>query len=102
MKLYYTPGACSLAPHIVACEAGLQIGYEKVDPKTQTTDSGHNFTRINPKGDVPALALSGGEILTEVVTILQYMADQKPDAMLIPRPGTLERYRTQEWLCFIA
>ncbi len=100
MKLYYTPGACSLAPRIIACEAGLEIEYDKVDLKTQTTASGRDFIRINPKGYVPALALHSGEILAEVPVILEYMADQAPAAHLLPRLGSLERYRVKEWLDF--
>jgi glutathione S-transferase len=101
MKLYYTPGACSLAPRIVACEAGLDLEYDKVDLKTQTTESGRSFTKINPKGCVPALALSSGEVLTEALVVLEYLADQVPGARLLPAAGTLERYRAQEWLGFI-
>jgi glutathione S-transferase len=100
MKLYYTPGACSLAPRIIACEAGLEIEYDKVDLKTQTTASGRDFIRINPKGYVPALALQSGEILAEVPVILEYMADQAPSEDLLPRLGSLERYRVKEWLDF--
>jgi glutathione S-transferase len=100
MKLYYTPGACSLAPRIIACEAGLEIEYDKVDLKTQTTASGRDFIRINPKGYVPALALKSGDILAEVPVILEYMADQAPSAHLLPRLGSLERYRVKEWLDF--
>ena len=100
MKLYYTLGACSLAPRIIACEAGLEIEYDKVDLKTQTTASGRDFIRINPKGYVPALALRSGEMLAEVPVILEYMADQAPSAQLLPRLGSLERYRVKEWLDF--
>ncbi|MGO4523509.1 glutathione transferase GstA [Microvirga sp. 2MCAF35] len=100
MKLYYTPGASSLAPRIIAFEAGLDIDYDKVDLKTQTTASGLDFSRINPKGDVPALALSSGEILAEVPVILEYLADQVPSAQLIPALGSRERYRVKEWLDF--
>ncbi|WP_230532206.1 glutathione binding-like protein [Microvirga roseola] len=88
-------------PHIVACEAGLAIECEKVDPKTQTTSSGHSFLDINPKGSIPALVLTGGEVLTEVPTILLYLAAQAPDARLLPEQGSLDRYRVQEWLAFI-
>ena len=70
MKLYYTPGACSLAPHIVIYEASLAIEYDKVDLKTQTTASGRDFSQINPKGDVPALDLYNGEVLTEAEAYL--------------------------------
>jgi glutathione S-transferase len=100
MKLYYTPGASSLAPRIVAFEAGLEIEYDKVDLKTQTTASGRDFIRINPKGHVPALALQSGEILAEVPVILEYIADQAPSAHLLPALGSWERYRVKEWLDF--
>jgi len=100
MKLYYTPGACSLAPRIIACEAGLEIEYDKVNLKTQTTASGRDFIRINPKGHVPALVLRSGDILAEVPVILEYLADQAPGTKLLPRLGSLERYRVKEWLDF--
>lgn len=89
MKLYYTPGAYSLAPRIIACEAGLQIEYDKVDLKTQTTASGRDYIRINPKGYVPALALHTGDILAEVPVILEYLADQVPAARLLSKLGSL-------------
>jgi len=100
MKLYYTPGASSLAPRIVAFEAGLEIEYDKVDLKTRTTASGRDYIRINPKGCVPALAVQNGEILSEVPVILEYLADQAPTAQLLPPPGCWERYRVREWLDF--
>jgi glutathione S-transferase len=102
MKLYYTPGACSLASRIVACEAGLQIDYDKVDLKNQTTASGRCFNKINPKGGVPALTMSNGEVLTEASVVVQFLADQAPHSRLIPEAGSLERYRVQEWLNFIS
>ena len=101
MKLYYSPGACSLAPHILATEAGLPLDTEKVDLKTKRTESGADFEKINPKGYVPVLQLDDGQTLTEVPVILQYLADRKPDSNLAPRAGTMERYRLQEWLNFI-
>ncbi len=101
MRLYYTPGACSLAPRIVACEAGLDLEYDKVDLKTQTTESGFNYGTINPKGYVPALALGNGEVLTEAPVVMEYLADQVPAARLLPEAGSLARYRVQEWLGFI-
>lgn len=101
MKLYYTPGSSSLASRIVACEAGLTLEYDKVDLKNRTTASGRNYTKINPKGYVPALALNDGQILTEVSVVVQFLADQAPQARLIPEAGTLDRYRVQEWLGFI-
>jgi glutathione S-transferase len=102
MKLYYSPGACSLAPHIVAREAGLPVSLEKVDLATRTTETGAAFQSINPKGYVPALALEDGGVLTEVAALLQYLADRAPQAALIPPHGTLERYRVIEWLTFIS
>jgi glutathione S-transferase len=102
MKLYYTPAACSLAPHIVAREAGLPIELEKVDLAGKKTESGADFAAINPKGYVPALRLDNGEVLTEVATLVQYLADQAPKAGLIPAQGSMERYRVLEWLTFIS
>lgn len=101
MKLYHTPGACSLAPHIALREAGLSFDLEQVDLGTKKTKSGADYTKINPKGYVPALALDNGEVLTEVPVVLQYIADQKPESGLAPKAGTMERYRTQEWLNFV-
>lgn len=101
MKLYYSPGACSLAPHIVAYEAGLEIEFDRVDLNTQTTASGGRFGKINPKGSVPALALQDGGVLTEVSVILEYLADRVPDRRLLPQTGSMERYRVQEWVGFI-
>jgi len=102
MKLYYSPGASSLAPHIIACEAGLDIELDRVDLNTQTTSSGALFQKINPKGHVPALALCNGEVLTEISVILEYMADRVPDRRLLPELGSLARYRVQEWVGFIS
>lgn len=98
MKLYYAPGACSLSPHIVLREAGLDFEIEKVNLKTKTTESGADFTKVNPKGQVPTLLLDGGEVLTEGPVIVQYIADQKPAAGLAGAAGTMARYRVQEWL----
>src|SRR5258708_666368 len=102
MKLYFSPGACSLSPHIVLREAGLKFELEQVDLKTKKTRSGVAFSTINPKDAVPALQLDDGEVLTEGAVIVQYIADQKPEAKLAPAAGTLERYRLQEWLNYIA
>ena len=102
MKLYYAPGACSLAPHIVAREAGLRFDLEKVDLRSGKTESGAAFSDINPKGYVPALELGNGEVLTEASALLQYLADQAPQAGLVPAAGTFERYRLLEWLGFIS
>jgi glutathione S-transferase len=101
MKLFYSPGACSLSPHIVACEAGIALELDKVDLKTKVTASGLNYSKVNPKGYVPALQLDDGEIMTEGPVIGQYLADQKPEAGLAPAAGTLARYRLQEMLGFI-
>ena len=101
MKLYYSPGACSLSPHIVAREAGLDIELVKTDLKTKHTADGGDFTAINGKGYVPTLQLDNGQVLTEGPAIVQYLADQKPASGLVPAAGTFERYRVQEWLNFI-
>jgi len=101
MKLYFSQGACSLSPNIVAHEAGLPISLEKVDLRTKKTGSGADFVAINPKGYVPALELDDGQLLTEGPTIVQYLADKNPAAGLIPAAGTLERYRVQEMLGYI-
>jgi len=98
MKLYYSPGACSMASHIVACEEGLPIGLEKVDLTTHKTARGEDFTRINPKGYVPALLLDDGTLLTENTAVLPYLADAKPAAGLAPPSGTLARAHLEEWL----
>ena len=101
MKLYFSPGACSLSPHIVLREAGARFELEQVDNREKKTKSGQNYWAINPKGQVPLLELDNGERLTEGPIIVQYIADQVPASDLIPRVGTLERYRVQEWLNFI-
>jgi glutathione S-transferase len=102
MKLYYAPGACSLAPHIILCEAGYEFTIEKVDLGKKITASGEDFAKINPKGYVPALKLDDGQVLTEGIAIDQYLADQKQDSGLAPKAGTFERYRLIEWLAFIS
>ena len=101
MKLYYSPGACSLSPHIVASEAGIPVELGKVDLASHKTEGGQDFMTINPKGYVPALRLDDGSVLTEGPAIVQYLADQKPATALAPAAGTMERYRLQEWLTFI-
>lgn len=102
MKLYFAPGACSLSPHIVACEAGIELELCKVNLKTKTTETGGDYTQINPKGYVPALQLEGGEVLTEGPAIVQFLAEQKPEKNLAPEYGTLPHYRLLEWLNFIS
>lgn len=102
MKLYYSPGACSMAPHIVANEAGLALELVKVDIPAKKTESGEDFWQINPKGYVPALQLDDGSMLTEVGVVCQYLADQQPDSGLIARAGTVERYHQMEALNFVA
>jgi glutathione S-transferase len=101
MKLYYAPGACSLSPHIVASELGLDVQLEKVDLKAHVAANGADYFAINPKGYVPALQMENGEILTEGPAIVQYLADRKPDSGLAPANGTTERYRLQETLGYI-
>ena len=101
MKLYYSPGACSLSPHIVAVEAGIPVELEKVNLAEHKTESGQDYMAVNPKGYVPALRLDDGSVLTEGPAIVQYLADQKPASGLAPAAGTIDRYRLQEWLNFI-
>jgi glutathione S-transferase len=102
MKLYYAPGACSLAPHIILLEAGYQFELEKVDLGKKTTADGGDFMKINPKGYVPVLELDDGQLLTENIAIDQYLVDRKEESDLAPRIGTMERYRLIEWLAFIS
>lgn len=101
MKLYYTPGACSLASHIALQETGLPFEIDRLISATKTTASGEDFMRINPKGYVPTIRLDDGSIMTEGAAVLQYIADQNPASGLAPKAGTMERYRLQEWLTFI-
>ncbi len=101
MKLYYSPGACSLSPHIALREAGIAFEAEKVDLGSKKTESGADYKAINPKGYVPALKLDDGQVLTEGPAIVQYIADQKPGSKLAPASGTPARYRLQEWLNYI-
>jgi len=102
MKLYYSPGACSLSPHIALLEAGLKATLVKVDTKTHTTADGADFYAVNPKGYVPLLELDDGQRLSEGPVIVQYIADRNPASKLAPAAGTMERYRLQEWLNFIS
>jgi len=101
MKLFYSPGACSLSPHIVAHEAGIDIKLQKVDTTTKTMKVAGDFWKVNPKGYVPALELDNGEILTEGPAIVQYLADLKPESNLAPKNGTWGRVRLQEMLNYI-
>ena len=102
MKLYYAPGACSLAPHIVAREAGLSLDLDQLDFATRTTASGRPFAEINPKGYVPALETRDGTVMTEVSALIQYLADQAPQAGLMPAAGMPERYKVLEWIGFVS
>lgn len=102
MRLYYTPGTCSLAPHITAREAGLEIELVRVDMATRLTQDGTRFASVNPLGYVPALATGDGRILIETAAILQFLGDLRPDARLIPPAGTFARNEVQTWLNFIA
>ena len=101
MKLYYSPGACSLSPHIVLNEAGLPFEKVKVDTKTKSMDGGGDFKTINPLGYVPALQIDDGTIITEGPAIVQYIADKVPDKKLAPPNGTMERTKLQIWLNFV-
>ena len=102
MKLYYSPGACSLSPHIVLREGGFEFELERVDLQAKKLKSnGGDFLQVNPKGQVPTLQLDNGEILTEGPAIVQYLADQKPASGLAPANGTMARYHAQEWLNFV-
>ena len=102
MKLYYSPVACSLAPHIVMHEAGLAYTPVLASTKSKKLQDGTDYYSINPLGDVPLLELDNGERLREGMVIMQYLADQAPEKKLAPPPASMERYRLQEWLCFIA
>ena len=102
MKLFYTPGACSLSPHIVLRELDLPFTLEAVDLKSKRTETGADFTSINPKGYVPALQLDDGEVLTEGAAIVQYLADRHAPGTLAPIAGTIERARLNGHLNFIS
>lgn len=100
MKLYAAPGACSLASNIALHEAGIKFDLAKVDLRTKKVE-GTDYSQVSSKGYVPALRLDDGQVLTENVVVLQYIADLNPAAKLAPACGTIERYRLQEWLSFI-
>jgi len=102
MKLYYKAGACSLSPHIILRETGLDFSIIRVDLATKKTEQGDDFLQVNPKGQIPTLLLDDGTILTEGVAIVQYLADQKPDRQLMPEVGSIARYHALEWLNYIA
>jgi glutathione S-transferase len=102
MKLYFSPGACSLSPHIVLRELGLPFDLVKVDMSSKKTSDGDDFASINPKGYVPALKTDDGKVLTEGVAINQFLADKKPESGLAPANGAFERYKLQEMLNFIS
>lgn len=101
MKLYFSPGACSLSPHIALLEAGLPFTLEMASTKTHQLKDGTDFYTINPLGYVPVLELDNGQRLREGPAIVQYIADQAPASKLAPANGTFERYQLQEWLGFI-
>lgn len=101
MKLYFSPGACSLAPHIVAIEAGVALQLVKVDTAKHQLADGSDYYAINPKGAVPLLELDSGERLSEGPIIAQYLADLVGHRDLMPAPGSLSRYRVQEWQNYI-
>jgi glutathione S-transferase len=101
MKLYYSPGACSLAAHIVARAAGPALDLVKVDTATHKTEKGEDYFKINPRGYVPALEIDGA-LHTEVAALVQYLADQAPQSNLLPPAGSMERFRVQEWLAFVS
>lgn len=101
MKLYFSPGACSLSPHIALLESGLAFTTERVNLRTRQTAGGADYLAINPKGYVPALELENGSVLTEGPAIVQYIAHQAPQHGLMPAAGTAEHYQALEWLNFI-
>lgn len=102
MKLFYSPGSCAMSPHIVLSETASSYSLERVDLATKTTASGRPLKEINPQDAVPVLLLEDGETLTEGAAIVQYIADQRPEAGLLPPAGTLARAKVQQWLNYIA
>ena len=101
MKLYYSPGACSLSPHIALLEADLPYDLVKVDLKAKTLENGDDYLKVNPKGQVPALALDSGELVTEGPVIVQMIADKAAGKNLAPARDSTERYKLLEWLNFL-
>jgi glutathione S-transferase len=101
MKLYFSPGACSLSPHIALREAGADFELEQVDLRSKQTKSGGDFRKVSPKGMVPVLILDSGDTLTEGPAIVQYVADQHPASGIAPPQGSIARYHLMEWLNFI-
>jgi len=101
MKLYYSPGACSLSPHIALLEAGLPYDLVKVDLRAKKLENGDDYLKVNPKGQVPALGLDNREVMTEGPVIVQMIADQAAEKNLAPSSDSAERYRLQEWLNFV-
>jgi glutathione S-transferase len=101
MKLYYSPGACSLSPHIALLEAGLPYDLVKVDLRAKKLENGDDYLKVNPKGQVPALGLDNGELATEGPVIVQMIADKVPAKNLAPARDSAERYKLQEWLTYI-
>ena len=101
MKLYFSPGACSMSPHIVLLEAGLPFTLERVELASKKTAGGADYTAVNPKGYVPALETDGGVLLTEGPAIVQYLADLVPEKQLAPPAGSIERYQLMSLLNFI-
>ena len=101
MKLYYSPGACSLSPHIALLEAGLPYDLVKVDLRAKKLENGDDYLKVNPKGQVPALALDSGELVTEGPVIVQIIADKVSAKNLAPARDSAERYKLQEWLTYI-
>jgi len=102
MKLYYSPGACSLSPHIVLNEGGFTYDTERVDLASGKTETGADYRAVNPNGYVPTLLFDDGQVLTEGPAIVQYLAELVPEKRLAPPAGTMERYRLMEWLNFIS
>lgn len=101
MKLYYAPGACSLAAHITAREARVPVDLVRVDLKAHRTQSGADYYGVNPRGYVPAIQLDDGTLLTEVAALVQFLADKTPAAGLLPPTGSMDRLHVQEWLTYI-